>query len=343
MKNNVVPAGGGIHANSTVYLGDERDKNCIPCHMHDYDKAPNTNDGFRSRGCNECHTYPGLPTLAGTHQLTTVHEKHVGRASDQPAVNNKGYQCAVCHYNFDHNQSGFYAGSIWDDTSVLPARINIRFDAAWNPGSPTYNGANASTQAAPGISTHNGACAATYCHGGTLGAGGLYTTPIWSLAPPVLCDSCHLYTKATLTSRSHQAHLSTTTMANGAAIDCADCHTVYNLAAGGTHLDGTVTFTGFAYSGNAGDKDPLTGLGSCGINVCHNDGQSAAAVSPYTWGTVLGGGTNSCTECHNATSLDAGDELARAAPDDADGRRGAVQRLPRGGDGGDARQRFGDA
>ena len=43
-------------------------------------------------------------------------------------------------------------------------------------------------------------------------------------------------------------------------------------------------------------------VGTCGVNLCHNNGRSTTALLPYTWGTQLGGGTNSCTECHGATS-----------------------------------------
>ena len=57
----------------------------------------------------------------------------------------------------------------------------------------------------------------------------------------------------------------------------------------------TFTYTGETAVGG-------TGYGTCGTNNCHNDGKGGAPIAPaYTWGTVLGAGTNSCTECHNAT------------------------------------------
>ena len=60
-------------------------------------------------------------------------------------------------------------------------------------------------------------------------------------------------------------------------------------------LRGSFTYTPAAASAVAVNGGTF---GSCGVNQCHNNGQSGTAVSPYTWGTQLGGGTNSCTECH---------------------------------------------
>ena len=79
-------------------------------------------------------------------------------------------------------------------------------------------------------------------------------------------------------------------------------------------------------------------FGTCGINLCHNNGQSAAAISLYTWNTVLGSGTNSCTECHNALTNTLTSNSHGAHLTTLDGRRGGVQRLPRGGDGEHARR-----
>ena len=49
--------------------------------------------------------------------------------------------------------------------------------------------------------------------------------------------------------------------------------------------------TEFTYTPAGGDAVAVTGgtFGTCGVNVCHNSGQSAAAITPYTWNTALGG------------------------------------------------------
>ena len=75
-------------------------------------------------------------------------------------------------------------------------------------------------------------------------------------------------------------------------------------------------------------------FGTCGVNHCHNSGQSTAALSAYTWNTVLGGGTNSCTECHGTDSATL---TTQSHP-----KHNAVaelRALPRGGDGEHAHQR----
>ena len=89
---------------------------------------------------------------------------------------------------------------------------------------------------------------------------------------------------------------------------------------------GAVTFT---YGVAADAVVALNGgtFGSCGTNRCHNNGQSAPTVSTYTWGTAING-TNSCTECHNATTGTLVTDGARGPHGGADVR---VQRLPRGG------------
>ena len=65
-----------------------------------------------------------------------------------------------------------------------------------------------------------------------------------------------------------------------------------------------MTFAGsFTYTPAAASAVAASGgtFGSCGVNLCHNNGQSAAAIQGYTWNTAIGA-TNSCTECHGTDS-----------------------------------------
>ena len=134
-----------------------------------------------------------------------------------------------------------------------------------------------------------------------------------------------------------------TTSTSGGNV-CSDCHAATTWGTPGTapaagHINGTFAVGGtvsFTYTG------VYPTVGTCGVNLCHNNGQSAAAVTAYTWGTAIGGGTNSCTECHNATTHTLVTNSHGPHLTTLDGRRGAVQRLPRGGDGGDARERVGE-
>jgi predicted CxxxxCH...CXXCH cytochrome family protein len=290
MTNN-----GGNHAANNDYTANEQGRSCIGCHSHNYDANVATADGFMPLQCNGCHTYPGLSGTApaNQHQLSAVHDEHVGRPSTLGTISNKGFSCSVCHYGSQHNNAGITTGLNW--ASVTAAHIQVRFDPSWNPATTTANDGGA-TDSTDYVGT---TCNNLYCHGATLGAGGTATSPVWS-GTLAGCTYCHLDTTA-LNSRSHGPHLTTTT---GAGAVCADCHTGYDLSAAGNHMNGSVTFVAaVTYDGNAADRLPTTGLGSCGTNRCHNNGQNSAPILAYTWGTAINA-TNSCTECHQvATNL----------------------------------------
>ena len=167
-------------------------------------------------------------------------------------------------------------------------------------GSVTFSGSFAYTPAGADAVAVNGGtfgtCGVNFCHNnGQSGATAAYT---WSTAIPN-CTECHGNTSSTLASNSHGPHLTTWT---GLGAVCNDCHAAGSVA---THINGSVTFNGnFAYTPAGADAVAVNGgtFGTCGVNQCHNNGQSSAAILGYTWNTVLGGGTNSCTECHDATS-----------------------------------------
>jgi predicted CxxxxCH...CXXCH cytochrome family protein len=289
---------GGNHAANNDYLGNEQGKSCIGCHSHNYDAAVATADGFAPLSCNGCHTYPGLSGTApaNQHQLSAIHDAHAGRSTTQGTVSNKGFACSVCHNGSRHNDAGIAGGAAWGSV-ILDTHVQVRFDPSWNPATTTAADGGATDSTDYNDTTNT--CSNLYCHGATLGAGGTATVPAWTTALTG-CTYCHLDTTA-LNSRSHGPHLTTTT---GSGAVCTDCHTAYDLSAAGTHMNGAVSFVAtFTYTGVANDKLPTTGLGSCGTNRCHNDGQSAAPLLGYTWGTAING-TGSCTECHQvATSL----------------------------------------
>jgi predicted CxxxxCH...CXXCH cytochrome family protein len=269
----------GNHVEDNDYTNNEQSKDCSGCHNHLYDATAANADGFMPLSCNGCHTFPGLfgsatdPTL---HRLSASHDEHVGRPSDEVAVNNKGWGCSTCHLGSEHNAGT--GGTITDPTQWaalvtpnLDNRVQVRFDLAWNPGT-SPNPASTSQDNANYADGGN-VCSNLYCHGAALGAQGTATTPAWGGA--AACGDCHAFATNTLTSRSHQAHLTTAT---GAGALCADCHSAYDLAVAGTHVDGTVTLVGASagYTGVPGDKLPATGLGGCGTNRCHNNGKTRA-------------------------------------------------------------------
>ena len=212
----------GDHAENDDYTQNEHGNNCVACHQHNYDSnAGGTVDGFMPQPCNACHSYPGLPTTGSDHLLSATHDIHAGAPGAGPA--NYAFPCTACHFNFDHNESGYTDGTGWNGTSVPNNTINIRFDTTRNPGAATYGGANASTATAPGVGG-TGTCAVLYCHGdhnpADLPIAGVFpaadqgtdTTPVWNNAATGNCGTCHKYTAASATTMatSHPKHAGNT-------------------------------------------------------------------------------------------------------------------------------------
>jgi predicted CxxxxCH...CXXCH cytochrome family protein len=248
----------GARHNAPGYGGNEAGKDCSSCHAHDQDGDIGTLDGLMPLACNDCHSYPGLDnTGVNLKQMGAGHRKHVGQPPPVGnGANNKGYDCTLCHFYYTHNQSGLVKGQAWPANYY--DNVNIRFDNAWNPGSPTYAGVNAGTGTAPGIGGAGGACAGLYCHGGnaSLNArwGGSATTPTWS--GTVSCGACHDTgtldtTSGTLISTgNHPVHIDITNYTYGPGMvsfstggGCTEgtgCHTRYDLAPiaqGGLHAN----------------------------------------------------------------------------------------------------------
>ena len=102
----------GARHNAPGYAGNEAGKDCSTCHSHNQDGVIGTVDGLMPLACNDCHSYPGLDnTGVNLKQMSAGHGKHVGRplpVGDN--TNNKGYDCTLCHYDYDHNQSGYAKG-----------------------------------------------------------------------------------------------------------------------------------------------------------------------------------------------------------------------------------------
>ena len=177
----------------------------------------------------------------------------------------------------------------------LPAEVNTFYNL-WLPKT-VDNGVWATAG--------GGTCAASNCHNNktTTNTAGIDFS--WNGNPTMnttACVMCHtdIQNTGNATGLTHQAHLTTLT---GGGNVCSDCHAATTWGTPGTapaagHINGTFLVAGtvsFTYTG------AYPTVGTCGVNLCHNNGQSTNAILGYTWGTAIGA-TNSCTECHNATS-----------------------------------------
>lgn len=245
----------GARHNAPGFAGNVSGKNCATCHAHNLDGVIGTVDGLMPMACNDCHSYPGLDNAGVMKLMSAGHSKHVGRSfPGGDDTNNKGYDCSLCHFDYDHNPSGLTKGQAWPADYYL--NVNIRFDNTWNPGAPTYAGANAGTDNAPG-NGGTGACAGLYCHGGnaSLNAswGGSATTPTWS--GTLSCGACHDTGPAdttpgtTFSTGNHPVHIDNTRVygpgmasfsPGGGCAEGTGCHPRYDLTPnpmGGLHAN----------------------------------------------------------------------------------------------------------
>ena len=312
---------GGAHA-APNYDKDERGKNCASCHIHNQDATLATADGLMPLSCNGCHTYPGLPNLAGTHRMSASHDVHVGVPSTEADVPNKGFSCDHCHNGSDHNTAGITNASQWN--AVVAPNVNtyvqVRFDTVWNPAAT--NPAPL-TQDSASFDDLNNVCNNLYCHGADAATfpvadQGTDTTPDWDLAATGDCGTCHRATAAT--PPSFGAHVTHAGSAAGYGIGCNVCH--YTVTSNGTtiNVDGSnlmplhvnreanVAFNAAAdprvdaASSYSGNLTVNSGFGACSATYCHSSGTDLSA--PYNAvgsapATALSWElTGGCGDCH---------------------------------------------
>jgi predicted CxxxxCH...CXXCH cytochrome family protein len=266
---------GGVHTS---------DDNCYGCHSSTVDAAnevvPNGthNDGSvqvggggtGTYGCQTCHgdqarapvvgsdpnvkSAPPLGTRGETEATTRAVGAHLAHVNKGAGALAAPAACADCHVV--PTAMGHAMGTVLMSFSPRAGGVT----ALWNPETLTCS---------------------TYCHGGTLGAGGTNHTPSWEGGPDeAACGSCHgLPPPAPHT----------------ASTDCGTCHTGYtqtsvNVA---THVDGTVQSWSHpgGYAGATLHGRDANRLGFSGCASCH--------------GADLNGGTAgvSCNACHTAAGF----------------------------------------
>ncbi len=224
--------------------------------------------------CTECHLYDStLNTFSHTAHLTSTAQNPMGACTDCHA-----WASATTHLDRSVSFGGAIGFTYASDTSIY--------------------------------STGKGTCGTNACHTKGYTSSGALAAPVtvytWGSAIGAVntCTECHLY-DSTLNTFSHPAHL-TSTVQNPLGA-CSDCHA---SASATTHLDRSVSFGGAVAFTYASDTSIFsTGMGTCSTNACHTSGAASAQGvlgapnTVYTWGTAIGGGLNSCTECH-ATGTD---------------------------------------
>ncbi|MEW6486885.1 MAG: CxxxxCH/CxxCH domain-containing protein, partial [Thermodesulfobacteriota bacterium] len=236
----------GNHA-APAYNRDERGNNCASCHIHNQDSNLATADGLMALQCNGCHSYPGLPFIAGTHRMSSPHDVHVGRPSSEAAVPNKGFECAKCHNGSAHNSGtggAITSADQWDSLVApnIDNRVQVRFDS-WNPVAEAGNPVDTSLDSTS-FNDINNTCSNLYCHGATFAVvSGSKTAPVWQPGDGA-CGMCH-DTDTTdttvgtyLSTGNHRAHLADAwgpQFGTASETACANCHPAYGTGAA-THV-----------------------------------------------------------------------------------------------------------
>ena len=271
-----------------TFSGDAIVVSCSSCHGGATIVGANSNywpDGANTLNDNGTADNRGAHLIHITKLATTVMGQDITQLlTDNAGVGIGGWitatadakqreLCSYCHLAPIGTNAGHGV--------TYPAQLTSMFNL-WNKGADNV-----------AYSTSDGTCATSDCHYNK-------TTPTvpnygWYGGQASACVICHTNGASDTT---HTEHLGG---GFGRVINCTDCH-----AAGTTtttvpsigHIDGT--FKGDGGTIIDGTTKTYSG-GTCGTNVCHNDGKLVAGVpynsgaGSYAWGTALA----DCTACHN--------------------------------------------
>ncbi|ABC82846.1 CxxxxCH/CxxCH domain c-type cytochrome [Anaeromyxobacter dehalogenans] len=250
---------------------------CGTCHPGATDGAPARDvhvDGkvdVTAAGCALCHGDASRPVgaaapPAGTRGETATTDRAVGahQAHVQGSAIARPFDCDECHLkptglaHIDGNPA-----IVWG--ALASASGNV---------SPTWSGAT---------------CASTYCHGGTLRAGGTNVEPTWTQVDgtQAACGTCH----GSPPPPPHPANP-----------DCGACHTGYtsttvNVA---THVDGRLDVGGLTCTSCHGDATRPTNAAAPPIGTGGETDPSTRAVGAHQAHLTGSRWSNgfACTECH---------------------------------------------
>lgn len=177
--------------------------------------------------CTHCHSSPSSPlpfvTPRGVSDPTArgagAHAAHLGAGTMRGALS-----CGDCH--------------------LVPARPSDPVHYGTGRAEVTFGSLARTGGLQPSWDAEAGRCSSTWCHGGGLKSGGTQSSPAWTQAGQIRCDSCH----GAPPSAPHPQR-----------IDCSTCH-------GGTvNPDGTIDLEGGLHI------DGVVEAPTAGCASCHGD------------------------------------------------------------------------
>ncbi|GAB6064506.1 hypothetical protein JCM30394_32390 [Deferrisoma palaeochoriense] len=133
--HNVIPAGQSLNDNGaggTNHLGGTLTATTCASGNGCHDGHNSATTFGAAQACDACHGFP--PTASDAHpdnaDAVGVHDTHVNKMS---------YACSECHYNNNHNQSGWGSDQ---GTPVPSANVEVAFNPAFNPSGTYDTGTN---------------------------------------------------------------------------------------------------------------------------------------------------------------------------------------------------------
>jgi predicted CxxxxCH...CXXCH cytochrome family protein len=240
-----------------------------------FSTANGWNSSVTYNGCKGCHgndatlnhysSYNGEPNYANAGQnllRSNSHQKHVTAGA---------ISCVLCHVDTVTSANIIVSSS----TTHTNGTFNVR-----QGGTATFDWTAGKT------------CANISCH--------FNSSAVWGQTD-FNCSSCHGGDAATLTSKKHSAHISTSLNPSlGTAIGCSECHAKTVNSDNATIKSTAIHFNGTMgdYSGARAGRYTIA-TGSCDNSYCHTDGKGKQNV-PFN----AGNGWNSaavftdCKGCH---------------------------------------------
>lgn len=252
-----------LQGNSKTFGYTDASKTCSTssCHSNGFFTAADAQWGA-TLDCKGCH---GDATNAAT-KLSGAHNAHINGGAATGGM----FGCVDCHATTVTNNttlkaSGTHMNNLLNFTSAKAYKTGFNLAA--------------------------GTCS-TYCH--TNGRGQAPAVAVTWTGAAIDCGGCHGKDSVSITSGSHQKHLSD-------SATCANCHsltTTDNVSVtGANHIDGTVELQ----QGGANFNGKPVQFSYAGSLTCNNISCHSAYASPVN--TAVWGTPATCNTCHPQGSL----------------------------------------
>jgi len=302
LPNGTINVAGGLHINGKIdvqaahgpgwadpaqhgHAANRGISACTACHGTDF------NGGSTGVSCNACHASAGQ--AAWQTNCTFCHGTPVASytaaslVKAAPPAGSQGETATTARAVGAH-QKHLAGGAIGNAVACTDCHSTLPTSLAHVTGTATVSFGAGATRGGAAPSWNGTGCAATYCHGGTLAAGGSNTAPVWTGgAAQAACGTCH--------GAPPPSHSPSSTA-------CGSCHTGYtattvNLA---THINGQVDVANLSCTSCHGDATRGSNQAAPPRGTKGETATTTRAVGAHQAHLVAGplSSAIACTECH---------------------------------------------